>query len=244
MQGIDAEHMAEPGQVYDRIKSRLLAHMPAPMQLLQIGSLADELGTSTTPVREALTRLAAERVIVYLPKKGFFSKTLSEDELRGLYVVNQTLLRCTPHDKSADTLHPVEPERCPPSAPARSIEPAAAQMVQDRPISALEAGQQVELTALLFVQIAQRSGNSAVTDIVSNINDRLHHARMVEQDVIADAREELLHLYDLHHANLHRQTLRAVVSYHERRLQLLPLICKELLFRPFSSSGRQHESRS
>ena len=56
--------------IYDRIKSLLLAHTLAPGQLLQIGTLAEELGVSTTPVREALTRLAAERLIVFAPKRG------------------------------------------------------------------------------------------------------------------------------------------------------------------------------
>ena len=59
--------------IYDRIKSLLLAHTLAPGQLLQIGTLAEELGVSTTPVREALTRLAAERLIVFAPKRGFFA---------------------------------------------------------------------------------------------------------------------------------------------------------------------------
>src|SRR5690606_24012418 len=80
--------------VYDRIKGLLLAHALAPGQLLQIGTLAEELGVSTTPVREALTRLAAERLIVFAPKRGFFAKTASEEELRGLYTLNQTLLDC------------------------------------------------------------------------------------------------------------------------------------------------------
>ena len=243
MEGLDAEHMAEPGQVYDRIKSRLLAHMPAPMQLLQISSLADELGTSTTPVREALTRLAAEKVIVYLPKKGFFSKALNEDELRGLYVVNQTLLHAS-HNKSSDTLLPMDPARRALLNSVPNAEPAVVHAVQGLSAGASDAEQRVELTATLFSQIAIRSGNSVVADIVSNINDRLHHARMVEQEVIVDAREELMHIYDLHHANLQRQTLHAIVSYHEKRLQLLSLICKELLFRPFSASARQRESRS
>ena len=62
------------GAVYERIKHWLLAQALVPGQLLQIGVLADELGVSTTPVREALTRLAAERMIMSVPKRGFFAR--------------------------------------------------------------------------------------------------------------------------------------------------------------------------
>ena len=80
------------GAVYERIKHWLLAQTLVPGQLLQIGVLADELGVSTTPVREALTRLAAERMIMSVPKRGFFARTPSEDDILGLYSVNQTIL--------------------------------------------------------------------------------------------------------------------------------------------------------
>ena len=80
------------GAVYERIKNWLLAQSLVPGQLLQIGVLADELGVSTTPVREALTRLAAERMIMSVPKRGFFARTPSEDDIFGLYSVNQTIL--------------------------------------------------------------------------------------------------------------------------------------------------------
>jgi DNA-binding GntR family transcriptional regulator len=238
MQSIDVEQMAEPGQVYDRIKSRLLAHMPRPMQLLQISMLAEELGTSTTPVREALTRLAAERVIVYLPKRGFFAKMPSEEELRGLYVVNQTLLHCALRRRSSDDRSTPDADRPSPS-PAGSVRPAHTRRVQTPRTIEESAEQQVELIATLFLKMAAQSGNSALIDIVSNINDRLHHTRMVEQEIIPDAREELSQIYDFHNASQYRRTLQAIVCYHEKRLQLLPSIHKELLFRPFSVSGRQ-----
>src|SRR4030095_9720681 len=51
-----------------------------------------ELGVSTTPVREALTRLAAERMIMSVPKRGLCARTPREDHISGLYSVNQTIL--------------------------------------------------------------------------------------------------------------------------------------------------------
>src|SRR5688500_3289298 len=130
--------------IYDRIKSLLLAHTLAPGQLLQIGTLAEELGVRTTPVREALTRLAADRLSVLAPKRGFFAKTASEDELRGLYTLNQTLLDSALREWRAD---------------AQSDEDAKtpSKIFASMPLS----GKPEQLTRSvddLFVRIATRSG--------------------------------------------------------------------------------------
>ena len=109
------------GAVYERIKNWLLAQALVPGQLLQIGVLADELGVSTTPVREALTRLAAERMIMSVPKRGFFARTPSEDDILGLYCVNRTIL---------DAAVARWPERNP--APVPAADAAAAVGVQER----------------------------------------------------------------------------------------------------------------
>lgn len=52
----------------------------APGQRLNEGQLAADLGVSRTPLREALTRLAAEGTIEAIPRIGFFVKPLSVDE--------------------------------------------------------------------------------------------------------------------------------------------------------------------
>ncbi len=128
------------GAVYERIKHWLLAQTLVPGQLLQIGVLADELGVSTTPVREALTRLAAERMIMSVPKRGFFARTPSEDDVLGLYSVNQTIL---------DAAVARWPDATGQIAPAA----AAAVPVQDR-----SAEQLARQTGELFLQVASRSG--------------------------------------------------------------------------------------
>ncbi len=47
--------------------------------------LADELGVSATPIREALARLSFERLVRLEPKRGYFARLWSEEELRALY---------------------------------------------------------------------------------------------------------------------------------------------------------------
>lgn len=58
-------------QVYDTLCERILDLEYEPSQRLVIDQLARELGVSGTPVRDALNRLAAERLIDFTPFRGF-----------------------------------------------------------------------------------------------------------------------------------------------------------------------------
>ncbi|ALN74822.1 GntR family transcriptional regulator [Aureimonas sp. AU20] len=55
---------------YDRIREGLMAASFHPGQVLVIRTLAESYGISTTPVREALQRLVAERLLVLLPNRS------------------------------------------------------------------------------------------------------------------------------------------------------------------------------
>jgi DNA-binding GntR family transcriptional regulator len=208
------------GAVYERIKHWLLAQTLVPGQLLQIGVLADELGVSTTPVREALTRLAAERMIMSVPKRGFFARTPSEDDIFGLYSVNQTIL---------DAAVMRWPEATAQAAPA---EAAAGEVpVQDR-----SAEQLARQTGELFLHVATRSGVGEFAEIVRNMNDRLHHARVLECEIVPNVFVEMGRMTALAAANDRAHLREALKAYHVERLRLASAISRELLLRPFTTA--------
>jgi DNA-binding GntR family transcriptional regulator len=209
------------GAVYERIKTWLLAQTLVPGQLLQIGVLADELGVSTTPVREALTRLAAERMIMSVPKRGFFARTPSEDDILGLYSVNQTIL-------DAAVARWPEKEG---GATAAANEGTAEIPVQER-----SPEQLARQTGELFLQMATRSGVGEFAEIVRNMNDRLHHARVLECEIVTNVFVELTRLAALTGANERAQLREALKAYHEERLRMAAAISKELLLRPFTTA--------
>jgi DNA-binding GntR family transcriptional regulator len=209
------------GAVYERIKNWLLAQSLVPGQLLQIGVLADELGVSTTPVREALTRLAAERMIMSVPKRGFFARTPSEDDIFGLYCVNRTIL---------DAAVGRWPEGSP--TPAAAAGEAASQV----PVQERSAEQLARQTGELFLQVALRSGVSEFAEIVRNMNDRLHHARVLECEIVPDVFVELTKLAELIATDERKQLRPALLEYHDQRLRFVPAISKELLLRPFTTA--------
>jgi DNA-binding GntR family transcriptional regulator len=207
------------GAVYERIKNWLLAQSLVPGQLLQIGVLADELGVSTTPVREALTRLAAERMIMSVPKRGFFARTPSEDDIFGLYSVNRTIL-----DAAVGRWPDDNPE------PAAGTEEGAVS-IQER-----SAEQLARQTGELFLQVAQRSGVAEFAEIVRNMNDRLHHARVLECEIVPDVFVEVARIAELVAAHDRAQLRPAIEVYHNQRLAHVAAISKELLLRPFTTA--------
>jgi len=215
----DEDPMTE-GAVYERIKNWLLAQALVPGQLLQIGVLADELGVSTTPVREALTRLAAERLIMSVPKRGFFARTPSEDDIFGLYSVNRTIL-----DAAVGRWPEVNP------APAAGADEAAPISIQER-----SAEQLARETGELFLQVALRSGVAEFAEIVRNMNDSLHHARVLECEIVPDVFVELARIAELIAAHDRVQLRPALETYHNQRLGLVASISKELLLRPFTTA--------
>jgi DNA-binding GntR family transcriptional regulator len=71
-------------RVYGVLRDRLMRGGFEPGQKLKIAALAEALGTSAMPVREALNRLAAERAIEALPNRSVRVPSLSRDALRDL----------------------------------------------------------------------------------------------------------------------------------------------------------------
>jgi len=67
-------------QAYARLRDALLSGQIEPGTTLTLPQLAAQLGTSVMPVREAVTRLSAERAVVVLPKRGISVPLLDEEE--------------------------------------------------------------------------------------------------------------------------------------------------------------------
>lgn len=95
--------MAEEGGVkpitrkaaaHDQIRRDIILGRWEPGAKLQTNTLAEHYKTSTTVIREALTRLAGESFVAVEPNRGFFIPRLSMSELRDLTevrCVNETL---------------------------------------------------------------------------------------------------------------------------------------------------------
>lgn len=77
--------------VYGHLKDLLLSGRFAPGERLSEPLLAQELGVSRTPVREALMRLAEEGLVELVPGKGARVRAFSPEEVEEVYGVRALL---------------------------------------------------------------------------------------------------------------------------------------------------------
>lgn len=77
--------------LYAAVKARAAAFDIRPGERINEVALARELEASRTPLREALNRLVAERLIDFVPGQGFFCRSLDVDGIGQLYELRRAL---------------------------------------------------------------------------------------------------------------------------------------------------------
>ncbi len=86
---IKKENLSE--QVYRSIRGSLMDGLYAPGQRLTIANLADQLGVSITPIREAIFRLVSERALEMQAATSIHVRSLTADELREIQTIRKHL---------------------------------------------------------------------------------------------------------------------------------------------------------
>lgn len=79
------------GRAVEQIRSMMRSQELLPGQPLRQEALAERLGVSRVPVREALKALEAEGVVRHQPNVGYTVARLSSDELRQAYLMRAAL---------------------------------------------------------------------------------------------------------------------------------------------------------
>src|SRR5262245_37687666 len=153
---------------YADLKRRLLLGEFPLTQRLAEEALAAELGVSRTPVHEALSRLAAERLVERQPRGGFFPATPDFAETRDLYEVRLALendaitrpLRSgEAHDR--DQLMALRDDWSSFEAPEEeSADPEFVLLDED-----------------FHVRLATAAGNLALADLLQQVNERIRPVR-------------------------------------------------------------------
>lgn len=78
-------------QAYEAIKRKIVSLELPPGALVDETALREELGIGRTPIREALQRLALEKLVVILPRRGTFVSDVRLSDLQRLAEVRLTL---------------------------------------------------------------------------------------------------------------------------------------------------------
>src|SRR5690348_11990924 len=78
------EHSDLTTKVYQWLKERILHHAFLPGDKLDVKQLADDLGVSRTPVKDAVNRLTSEGLVVLRSRRGTYVATLAPSDVRDL----------------------------------------------------------------------------------------------------------------------------------------------------------------
>jgi DNA-binding GntR family transcriptional regulator len=78
-------------EVHERVLEMIAIGELAPNGRLHQGHLAEQLGVSRTPVREALLRLEREGLVDTQPGRGMFVKEVTVNEVREIYELREAL---------------------------------------------------------------------------------------------------------------------------------------------------------
>lgn len=78
-------------QAYREIKHKIVALELKPGEVINEAELKRELGLGRTPIREALQRLALEKLVVIVPRRGMFVTEIGLEDLQRLFEVRVEL---------------------------------------------------------------------------------------------------------------------------------------------------------
>lgn len=82
MKIVKIEQQSLNESAYSKIKELILNNSLKPGSKIKQEEMAQQLGISRAPLRLALTRLEAEGLVITYPRRGFFVKNITKEELR------------------------------------------------------------------------------------------------------------------------------------------------------------------
>lgn len=204
-------------RVYQAIKARLIAYEFPQGRRIYLEPIAESLGVSTTPVREALNRLAERHLVIKGENKGFYAMTLTETRIRGYYEVTRNLLVAGLKNLPASA-----------ESEMRHHELTSQTLTRLNRRVLTDAGKLATYTGEVFNAIATISKNDATQHAVGIANDHLYLVRTIEFRHIGNPQAELKGLCELLLSAHRLKLIGALNDYHEQRLALVSRILEDI----------------
>ena len=157
-------------RVYGQIKLMASNFQFKPDQRINETTLARELGTSRTPLREALNRLTAEGLLKFKTGKGFYCRSLNTKKILELFEARKAIER-----------------QAVISACERASEEEIAEFVSfARQFETVYTNSNtmdlVHADEEFHIRLALLSGNSLLANILENINAQIRFVRWVDME--------------------------------------------------------------
>lgn len=152
---------------YQAVRQRILDNLYPPGHRALEQELAQELGISRTPLREAMIRLRNEGLVEIIPRHGFRVQPLSATDMREIYET-LTALESMAAELAA--------RRKPGPAEVKPLEDASRDMARALRANDLDAWAQAD--ERFHSSLLDLCGNRLLKQTVLNFWDRAHRARM------------------------------------------------------------------
>ncbi len=84
-------HQSLEDLTYEKIRDRILYHELKPRERIIDSRLAEELGVSRSLVRQALSILEKDEMVISIPRKGFYVKDITRKDVEEIYNIRKLL---------------------------------------------------------------------------------------------------------------------------------------------------------
>ena len=142
-----------------------------PDEKLNETSMAERLGASRTPLREALNRLVSEGFLTFQKGRGFFARSLTASEILDLYQAREAV-ECKLVELACQRATPDELVQL-----QRFLQDCENSYHKDASPEEL-----VELDECFHIKIARLSKNNELLRILENLNARMRFVRTMDLD--------------------------------------------------------------
>ncbi len=156
-------------KVYDQVRAMATNFEFKPGERINEGDLANKLGTSRTPLREALNRLVAEGFLTFQNGRGFFCRSLDPEQILALYEARQAIeceaLRLAVMRASDDEINAV-------LSFLNQTEAAYS--------SSSTARELVELDEAFHLRLVRMARNTEMEQLLANVNAKIRYVRWID----------------------------------------------------------------
>ena len=153
--------------MFDVLREKILTRGFVPGDRLDVRALADQLGVSPTPIKDAVTRLAAEGLVEIRPRSGTYVAELAVEAVAETFEIRRAL-ECLAAEHVVDRLTPDLTKR---------VETIVTAL--ERPVtSERERVEHERKNSELHSLLVQSSGNRRLAELYRSLNAHLTIARI------------------------------------------------------------------
>lgn len=152
-------------RVYEGMKSLIVSYTLKPGERVNEVEHSKQFGVSRTPLREALNRLGTEGLLDFIPKRGYFCRSLDPKEVFDLYELRKAIeaagIRLATHLATEEQIETLE----------KFLDDAGSD-AEDRTNDEL-----AKLDEIFHERLLEMSGNAEMLRVLRNVNARIRFVR-------------------------------------------------------------------